>query len=120
MTAPGPVRRFLLYGIIFGALTFAAAASGTSAVLWPAPAGAVAPMLHGNQQGGAEASLEYVHWNRFCRWYRHHGFCRKLIEMPRFCDRHPRHRFCDDDDDDRFCRKHPYHRRCDDKPPSPS
>src|SRR5918996_5378754 len=86
MTAPGPVRRFLLYGIIFGALPFAAAASGTSAVLWPAPAGAVAPMLHGNQQGGAEASLEYVHWNRFCRWYRHHGFCRKLIEMPRFCD----------------------------------
>jgi hypothetical protein len=43
-----------------------------------------------------------------------------LVKLRRFCDRHPHHRFCDDDDDDRVCRKHPYHRRCNVKPPSPS
>jgi hypothetical protein len=118
MAAPGPVPRFLPYGVLLVALIFAAPASGASAVLWPAPAGAAAPLVHGEQGG---ASLEYVHWGRFCRWYRHHGLCRKLIKVRRFCDRHPRHRLCDDDDDDRFCRKHPRHRKCDDdKPPSPS
>ena len=120
MAAPGLVHRFLLSGIVFGALTLVATQAGTSAVLWPAPAGTVAPLPHGDQQYGAEASLEYVHWGRFCRWHRHHRLCRQLIKVRRFCDRRPNHRFCDDNDEDRFCRKHPHHRRCDDKPPSPS
>jgi hypothetical protein len=117
MTALEPVRRILLYGILSSAFAFAAAASD-ALVAARAPEAAVgAPLLDGDRR---ESSLQYVHWGRFCCWYRHHRLCHQLIQLRSFCDRHPDHRLCDDDDEDRFCRKHPFHRRCDDKPPSPS
>jgi hypothetical protein len=115
----GPVPRILLYGILAGAFAFAAPPSD-ALVVPSAPGIAVGALLLEESRNDSEDLLQYVHWGRFCRWYRHHSLCVQLIKLRSFCDRHPRHRLCDDDDEDRFCRKHPYHRRCDDKPPSPS
>jgi hypothetical protein len=118
MAAHGPVRRVLLYGIVVGALASAAPSASAFVVTSTALGGMVAPPLYGYGRGG-EALLQEVHWGRFCRWYRHHRLCSKLITLRHFCDRRPHHRACDDDDADRFCRRHPHHRKCD-KPPSPS
>lgn len=119
MAAFGLVHPRLLHGIALGVLVLVATPGG-SAGGPPAPAVAVEPLLYREGRAGPDAVLEYAHWNRFCRWYRHHRLCYKLVKLKKFCDRHRRHRFCDDDDSDRFCRKHPYHRHCDRKPPSRS
>jgi hypothetical protein len=112
------VRRGLLYGIV-GALTLHAPAAGAAVVAPPAPAGVTETLLYGDGRGGAQALLQYVHWDRFCRWHARHHLCLHLVGLRRFCDRRPDHPLCDDDHD-LFCRRHPRHPRCDDKPPSPS
>ena len=114
------MRRGLVYGIVIGALTLPAAAAGAAVVAPPAPAVAVGAPLYGDARSGAEALLQYVHWDRFCRWYGRHQLCVQLVGLRKFCDRRPDHPLCDDDDEDRFCRRHPRHPLCDDKPPSPS
>ena len=115
-----PARRMLPYGIIFGVLAFAASPSGAWVVGSPSPTATVEALLFGQSRGDFEASLQYVHWGRFCRWYPKHRLCLQLAMLRRFCDWRPNHPLCDDDDQDRFCRKHPRHHRCDDTPPSPS
>ena len=121
MAALRPVHRVLLYAVAFAACLLAATPSGVSAEAAP-PVRTVAleTLLYEDGRGGSEALLQYVHWQRFCRWYSRHGLCAKLVQLHRFCDRRPHHRRCADDDEDKFCRKHPYHRKCDDTPPSPS
>jgi hypothetical protein len=135
MAALGPVRRMLLYGILSGALTFAAPPSGATAVTSPAPAVAVEALLHGDGRGDSKALLRYVHLGRFCNWHFNHPLCSKVVILRRLCDQRPDHRFCDDDDDrfcekradhplcddDRFCKKRSDHPLCDgDQSPSPS
>jgi hypothetical protein len=126
----------LLYGIIFGALTFAAPPSGASTVMSPVQAVALEALLHGDSRGGSEALLQYVQLGRFCNLHSNHRLCAKLVILRRLCDERPDHRFCDHDserscekrpndplcdDDDRFCKKRPDHPLCDDdQPPSPS
>jgi hypothetical protein len=114
MTAPGPIRRMLLYGMIFGALTFAVTPSRALVVASPGPAVTTEVLLYRDGPGGSEALLQDVRWGRFCRWHRHHRLCFKFVKLRRFCDRRPHHRLCDDDDDDRFCKKRPNHPLCDD------
>jgi hypothetical protein len=134
MAALSPIRRMLLYGILFGAL--AGPSSAARVALPSVPAVAVGAPLIGPGRDGAEALLQSVHRGRFCRWHPAHRLCLRLVGVPRLCERNPGHRLCaqaaDDSvcemrpdhplcDDDRFCEKRPDHPLCeDDPPPSPS
>jgi hypothetical protein len=114
MAAHGPVRRVLLYGIVFGTLAFAAPPSNGLVVPLPAPGVTVATLLYADDRGGAEALLQEVHWGRFCRWYPIHRLCLRFVASPRLCERNPDHRLCADAADDHFCKKRPDHPLCDD------
>jgi hypothetical protein len=116
MAARRAALRALLSAVLLGALAGVASLAGVS----PAQAVSAEALLDAGGGPHPAASLQYVHWGRFCSWKSRHPLCIKLINLRRFCDRHPRHKKCDDDDEDRFCRRHPHHHRCHDKPPSPS
>src|SRR5918996_6017671 len=94
MAALGAVRRALLYGIIVGALAFAATPSGALPAASPAPAVTVRSLLQAGGRGGAEALLQSVRPGQFCRWHPKHRLCLQLVTLPRLCDRRPDHRLC--------------------------
>jgi hypothetical protein len=114
MATLSPIRRMLLYSILFGALACAGPSSAARVAVPSAPVVAVRAPLIGYGRGAAEALLQSLHRGRFCRWHGDHRLCFKFVKLLRFCDRRPRHRLCDDDDDDRFCKKRPDHPLCDD------
>jgi len=120
MAALKLLRPMLLYGLICGALVLDAPPSGAFVAASPARGVEAGALPDGDARWGSETFFQHVHWERFCDWYSGHPLCLKLATLRQFCERHPEHRLCDDDDEDSFCRKHPYHHRCDDKPPSPS
>ena len=120
MAARRAALRALLSAVLLGALTGAASLAGAPGGVPPAQAVSAGALLDEGRGPDPAASLQYAHWGRFCSWNSRHPLCVKLINLRRFCDRHPRHKKCDDDDEDRFCRRHPYHHRCHDQPPSPS
>jgi hypothetical protein len=114
MGPPRPIRRMLLYGLVLGALTFAVTPSSALLLGFPKPAGPVGALLYKDRGNASATLLQEVRWGRFCRWHREHRLCFKFVQLLRFCDRRPRHRLCDDDDDNRFCKKRPDHPLCDD------
>jgi hypothetical protein len=114
MAAPRPIRRVLLSGIIFAALTLHATGSKAWVVIPAAPPAAAPLLLYGDEPASAEATLQYVHLGRFCRWHKHHRLCKQPVSLRRFCKSHPRHQLCRSEDEERFCRQHPRHNRCKD------
>jgi hypothetical protein len=114
MAPLGPIYRVLLPGIIFAALALHANASKAWVVVPPDPAVAAPTLLYDDGREGSEASLQYVHLGRFCRWHKQHRLCKQPASLRRFCKEHRRHRVCRDEEEERFCRQHPRNRRCND------
>lgn len=112
------VHRVALGGLVCGALSLAATPSGAILVVSPPPIVAGGELLNGRGPA-AEALLQFVPWERFCRWHPEHRLCPRWANSPPLCERQPNHPLCQGENDDRFCERHPDHKRCE-KPPSPS
>lgn len=115
MAALGPLHRALMHGIVLG--IFAGAASSSAAPVDPASARAIAvrPAFTEYGRGGFEALLQILHRDLFCRWYRQHRLCVRLIASPAVCARFPDHHLCAKADDGGVCGRLPDHPLCRDR-----